>query len=97
LIPSPHLSKFTIGCRVSKFPSHSPRKKVEMKLGKKTSVQGTWLEKVARSEMMGRGQILHDPARIGRLSAIDPVVSLKTVGLHLSYMQEKYKAEYHRM
>jgi hypothetical protein len=48
-------------------------------------------------KLMGRGKILHDPARIERLSATDLVVSLKPMGLQLSYMQEKYKPEYHTM
>jgi hypothetical protein len=49
--------KFTTGCKVSKFPSHSTRKKVEIKLGKKLLTRDLVerLEKVATSEIDGEG------------------------------------------
>jgi hypothetical protein len=89
--------KFTTGCRVSKYPSHSTRKKAEMKLVKKLLYKGLGWKRLQQVILMGRGKILHDPARIGRLSPIDLVEPLKPMGLQLSYMQEKCKPGYHTM
>jgi hypothetical protein len=65
---------------------------VETKLGKKILDKGLGWKRLLQVKLMGRGKILRDPARIGRLLATDLVVSLKPMGLQLSYMQEEVKS-----
>jgi hypothetical protein len=74
--------KFTTGCRVSRFPSHPTRKKVEMELGKKFMYKGVGWKRLLQVKLMVRGKILLDLAQVGSLSATDLVVSLKPMGLH---------------
>jgi hypothetical protein len=68
-----------------------------MELGKKILDNRLGWERLLQVKLMGRGKILRDPVRIGRLLATYLVVSLKPMGLQLSYIQEEYNPEYHTM